>query len=58
MSGISALVKETPGSSLAPSAGEDSWKRWSAVSQEVGSHQTLFRQIPRSQASHLQTREK
>ena len=41
MNGISALIKETPGSSTAPLPHEDTVRGWLAENQEAGLHQTL-----------------
>lgn len=41
MNGISALIRETPESSLALPSWEDIESRRLSVNQETGSHQTL-----------------
>lgn len=39
MSGIGALMKETPEDSLTPDTKRGGHERWPAVNQEAGSHQ-------------------
>lgn len=41
MSGVGAFIEELPQSSLAPSACEDTVRRWLSEKKEAGPHQIL-----------------